>query len=75
MGSCDDVNGCPFFYTVQHILMMSIFIYAGLFDDHSRLLGSAGSPIQIWKDGDCIEVMGTWYLWVLFLLSLLGSGR
>jgi ribulose kinase len=30
---------------------------AGLFDDNGKLLGSATSPIQIWKDGDCIEVI------------------
>ncbi|KAM7273330.1 hypothetical protein ACFE04_027994 [Oxalis oulophora] len=28
---------------------------AGLFDDKGKLLGSSTSPIQIWKDGDCIE--------------------
>ncbi|KAM7260762.1 hypothetical protein ACFE04_026493 [Oxalis oulophora] len=28
---------------------------AGLFDDKGILLGSSTSPIQIWKDGDCIE--------------------
>jgi len=28
-----------------------------LFDDNGKLLGSATSPIQIWKDGDCIEVI------------------
>ncbi|KAL5973975.1 hypothetical protein ACLOJK_030635 [Asimina triloba] len=32
---------------------------AGLFDEHGRLLGSASSPIQIWKDGDCIEQSST----------------
>ncbi|KAL2502176.1 FGGY family of carbohydrate kinase [Forsythia ovata] len=32
---------------------------AGLFDDDGRLLGSASSPIQIWKDGDCIEQSST----------------
>lgn len=30
---------------------------AGLFDENGKLLGSASSPIQIWKDGDCVEVI------------------
>lgn len=29
---------------------------AGLFNEDGKLLGSASSPIQIWKDGDCVEV-------------------
>ncbi|KAK8550121.1 hypothetical protein V6N13_118650 [Hibiscus sabdariffa] len=32
---------------------------AGLFDVHGKLLGSASSPIQIWKEGDCIEQSST----------------
>nr|DAD27659.1 TPA_asm: hypothetical protein HUJ06_029127 [Nelumbo nucifera] len=32
---------------------------AGLFDGNGKLLGSASSPIQIWKDGDCIEQSST----------------
>lgn len=32
---------------------------AGLFDEKGRLLGSASSPIQIWKDKDCIEQSST----------------
>ncbi|KAL0453487.1 UNVERIFIED_CONTAM: putative sugar kinase [Sesamum latifolium] len=32
---------------------------AGLFDDNGRLLGSASCPIQIWKDGDCVEQSST----------------
>ncbi|KAL6331919.1 hypothetical protein AAG906_020268 [Vitis piasezkii] len=32
---------------------------AGLFDEDGKLLGSASSPIQIWKDGDCIEQSST----------------
>ncbi|KAL5699271.1 hypothetical protein ACHQM5_030199 [Ranunculus cassubicifolius] len=32
---------------------------AGLFDDSGKLLGSATSPIQIWKEGDCIEQSST----------------
>ncbi|KAI3981869.1 hypothetical protein MKX01_041132 [Papaver californicum] len=28
---------------------------AGLFDDTGKLLGSASSPIHIWKDHDCVE--------------------
>ncbi|KAJ4953932.1 hypothetical protein NE237_030764 [Protea cynaroides] len=32
---------------------------AGLFDENGKLLGSASSPIQIWKDGDCIEQSST----------------
>ncbi|XP_019053606.1 PREDICTED: FGGY carbohydrate kinase domain-containing protein-like isoform X2 [Nelumbo nucifera] len=31
----------------------------GLFDGNGKLLGSASSPIQIWKDGDCIEQSST----------------
>jgi ribulose kinase len=29
---------------------------SGLFDEKGKLLGSASSPIQIWKEKDCIEV-------------------
>ncbi|KAJ8560501.1 hypothetical protein K7X08_022361 [Anisodus acutangulus] len=29
---------------------------AGLFNEDGKLLGSASSPIQIWKDGDCVEI-------------------
>ncbi|KAL8488827.1 hypothetical protein ACS0TY_024474 [Phlomoides rotata] len=32
---------------------------AGLFDNGGRLLGSSSSPIQIWKDGDCVEQSST----------------
>ncbi|KAF3613798.1 FGGY family of carbohydrate kinase [Capsicum annuum] len=32
---------------------------AGLFNEDGKLLGSASSPIQIWKDGDCIEQSST----------------
>ncbi|KAK1366831.1 FGGY carbohydrate kinase domain-containing protein [Heracleum sosnowskyi] len=32
---------------------------AGLFDESGKLLGSASSPIQIWKQGDCIEQSST----------------
>ncbi|GMH23270.1 hypothetical protein Nepgr_025113 [Nepenthes gracilis] len=32
---------------------------AGLFDEKGKLLGSASSPIQIWKEGDCIEQSST----------------
>lgn len=32
---------------------------AGLFDDDGKLLGSASSPIQIWKEGDCVEQSST----------------
>ncbi|KAI3709120.1 hypothetical protein L2E82_38879 [Cichorium intybus] len=32
---------------------------AGLFDDNGKLLGSASSPIQIWKEGDCVEQSST----------------
>ncbi|OAY69701.1 FGGY carbohydrate kinase domain-containing protein [Ananas comosus] len=34
-------------------------IGAGLFDEKGRLLGSASSPIQIWKEKDCIEQSST----------------
>ncbi|KAD4179913.1 hypothetical protein E3N88_28504 [Mikania micrantha] len=32
---------------------------AGLFDEAGKLLGSASSPIQIWKEGDCVEQSST----------------
>ncbi|MQL82939.1 hypothetical protein Taro_015423 [Colocasia esculenta] len=32
---------------------------AGLFDEKGRLLSTASSPIQIWKDGNCIEQSST----------------
>ncbi|KAH6835386.1 FGGY family of carbohydrate kinase [Perilla frutescens var. hirtella] len=32
---------------------------AALFNNNGRLLGSANSPIQIWKDGDCVEQSST----------------
>uniref|UniRef100_A0A7C9EE93 FGGY carbohydrate kinase domain-containing protein n=1 Tax=Opuntia streptacantha TaxID=393608 RepID=A0A7C9EE93_OPUST len=32
---------------------------AGLFDERGKLLGFASSPIQIWKEGDCIEQSST----------------
>jgi len=32
---------------------------AGIFDEHGNLLGSASSPLQIWKEGDCIEQSST----------------
>lgn len=32
---------------------------AGLFDEKGKLLGFASSPIQIWKEGDCIEQSST----------------
>ncbi|XP_021893101.1 FGGY carbohydrate kinase domain-containing protein isoform X2 [Carica papaya] len=32
---------------------------AGLFDDKGKLLGSASSPIQIWKEGNCVEQSST----------------
>ncbi|KAI6682543.1 hypothetical protein NL676_036424 [Syzygium grande] len=32
---------------------------AGLFDEEGKLLGSASSPIQIWKEGDCVEQSST----------------
>lgn len=32
---------------------------AGLFNEDGKLLGSASSPIQIWKDGDCVEQSST----------------
>nr|XP_009396981.1 PREDICTED: FGGY carbohydrate kinase domain-containing protein isoform X1 [Musa acuminata subsp. malaccensis] len=32
---------------------------AGLFDEQGRLIGSASSPIQIWKEKDCIEQSST----------------
>lgn len=32
---------------------------AGLFDENGKLLGSSSSPIQIWKDGACVEQSST----------------
>ncbi|XP_047948859.1 D-ribulokinase YDR109C-like [Salvia hispanica] len=32
---------------------------AAIFNNHGRLLGFATSPIQIWKDGDCVEESST----------------
>ncbi|GER52633.1 FGGY family of carbohydrate kinase, partial [Striga asiatica] len=32
---------------------------AGLFDNDGRLLGCSSSPIQIWKEGDCVEQSST----------------
>lgn len=32
-------------------------VVAGIFDEQGRLLSTASSPIQIWKDGDCVEVV------------------
>ncbi|KAG5112515.1 hypothetical protein JHK82_035784 [Glycine max] len=32
---------------------------AGLFDEEGKLLGSSSSPIQIWKDGACVEQSST----------------
>ncbi|XP_078443617.1 FGGY family of carbohydrate kinase isoform X2 [Wolffia australiana] len=32
---------------------------AGLFDETGKLLGTASSPIQIWKEGNCIEQSST----------------
>ncbi|KAI3805526.1 hypothetical protein L1987_27977 [Smallanthus sonchifolius] len=32
---------------------------AGLFDEAGKLLGSTSSPIQIWKEGDCVEQSST----------------
>ncbi|XP_059459981.1 uncharacterized protein LOC132189317 [Corylus avellana] len=32
---------------------------AGLFDENGKLLGSSSSPIQIWKEGDCVEQSST----------------
>ncbi|XP_061361520.1 uncharacterized protein LOC133305345 isoform X1 [Gastrolobium bilobum] len=32
---------------------------AGLFDEKGKLLGSSSSPIQIWKDGACVEQSST----------------
>ncbi|KAL0339994.1 UNVERIFIED_CONTAM: FGGY carbohydrate kinase domain-containing protein [Sesamum radiatum] len=42
---------------------------AGLFDDNGRLLGSASCPIQIWKDGDCIEQSST-DIWLAICTSV-----
>ncbi|PSS08199.1 FGGY carbohydrate kinase domain-containing protein [Actinidia chinensis var. chinensis] len=32
---------------------------AGLFDGNGKLLGCASSPLQIWKEGDCVEQSST----------------
>ncbi|KAK4415271.1 FGGY carbohydrate kinase domain-containing protein [Sesamum alatum] len=42
---------------------------AGLFDDNGRLLGSASCPIQIWKDGDCVEQSST-DIWLAICTSV-----
>ncbi|KAJ0775618.1 hypothetical protein HanOQP8_Chr03g0124801 [Helianthus annuus] len=34
-----------------------IVSYVCLFDEAGKLLGSASSPIQIWKEGDCVELL------------------
>lgn len=39
------------------VYYLPLLFDAGLFDDGGRLLGSASSPIQIWKDRDCVEVI------------------
>ncbi|KAJ0603091.1 hypothetical protein HanIR_Chr03g0146751 [Helianthus annuus] len=35
----------------------NLLCVAGLFDEAGKLLGSASSPIQIWKEGDCVELL------------------
>ncbi|GJW29858.1 FGGY carbohydrate kinase domain-containing protein [Tanacetum coccineum] len=54
--------------TRQFQLNISVFVLnclynllgdAGLFDEAGKLLGSASSPIQIWKEGDCVEQSST----------------
>ncbi|CAM8965027.1 unnamed protein product [Rhodiola kirilowii] len=32
---------------------------AGVFDENGKLLGFSSSPIQIWKEGDCVEQSST----------------
>lgn len=38
-------------------LLLLLDLVSGLFDENGKLLGSSSSPIQIWKEGDCVEVM------------------
>ena len=40
----------------QFTVYCSLSIASGIFDQKGKLLGSASSPIQIWKEKDCIEV-------------------
>ncbi|KAG6427840.1 hypothetical protein SASPL_112087 [Salvia splendens] len=43
----------PMFLSVAHAQV--ILPNEAIFNNHGRLLGFATSPIQIWKDGDCVE--------------------
>lgn len=51
------------FFCVNSIALCNAFfscllcLNAGLFDTKGRLLGTHSSPIQIWKEGDCVEVV------------------
>lgn len=44
--------GIMYFFPLSHVCVFDL----GLFDEQGRLIGSASSPIQIWKEKDCIEV-------------------
>lgn len=51
------VRSCTNVMTIsQFVMTYSLSIVSGLFDQKGKLLGSASSPIQIWKEKDCIEV-------------------
>lgn len=54
------IQYCLFF----GVKLIAFFVYvslpaSGLFDEKGKLLGSSSSPIQIWKEGDCVEVRRT----------------
>ncbi|XP_044464910.1 FGGY carbohydrate kinase domain-containing protein-like isoform X2 [Mangifera indica] len=42
---------------------------AGVFDESGKLLGSSSSPIQIWKEGDCVEQSST-DIWLAICASV-----
>ncbi|CAL5395511.1 unnamed protein product [Camellia sinensis] len=44
---------------VEMSLRLRINLMGRLFDENGKLLGSANSPIQIWKEGDCVEQSST----------------
>ncbi|KAK3018275.1 hypothetical protein RJ639_003103 [Escallonia herrerae] len=45
------------FLMLQFLYLLKFIV--GVFDECGKLLGSASSPIQIWKEGDCIEQSST----------------
>ncbi|KAG8058257.1 hypothetical protein GUJ93_ZPchr0002g22959 [Zizania palustris] len=53
-----------------NVLKCSFSTDSGLFDEKGKLLGSASSPIQIWKDKDCIEVENYVLIHQMYLMIL-----